>query len=453
VQFLWFIFGFLVGLGFWVWQRHRLVQKLRFLLSGTGLTSSSGLSLSLSVAMARLAETNIHFQETSQALVQQLNQYHQALQQAPMGYLHIDDENQLLWCNRKAQQLLNIALEETTKPRLLLELVRSYELDNLIETTRNTQQTCSREWFFHPVSHDPNHVSEQPSQALRGQGFPLEHGQVGIFLEDCQETVVLTQQRNRWTSDVAHELKTPLTSIRLIGETLRPRLDGSLQGWVDRLLKEVIRLSTLVQDLLDLSQIETENFRCLSLKSVNLPELIRSAWLSLEPLTQEKQLQLSYSGPEQLTIELDESRFYRVLINLMDNSIKYSSPQQTIQIKLNFNNGDNPIHLMHHLSGSEIYLDLIDQGPGFSERDLPYVFERFYRSDPSRVRNTHPVSGNSTSPSSSSGLGLAIVRQILEAHQGSVMAQNHPETGGGWVRLTLPWPSPNTRQNAEVPLN
>ena len=84
--------------------------------------------------------------------------------------------------------------------------------------------------------------------------------------------------------------------------------------------------------LLDLGQLEKGANRCLNLKTLNLPELIQSAWLSLEPLARKKQLQLDYSGPESLLMQADEHRLYRVLINLLDNSIKYSPAGEQIQV-------------------------------------------------------------------------------------------------------------------------
>jgi two-component system phosphate regulon sensor histidine kinase PhoR len=84
---------------------------------------------------------------------------------------------------------------------------------------------------------------------------------VGVFLENRQEAALLVQQRDRWTSDVAHELKTPLTSIRLVAETLQPRVDDSQRRWLDRLINETIRLSNLVEDLLNLSRLQGDQFR------------------------------------------------------------------------------------------------------------------------------------------------------------------------------------------------
>ncbi|MEM0981765.1 MAG: PAS domain-containing sensor histidine kinase, partial [Cyanobacteria bacterium P01_H01_bin.58] len=127
------------------------------------------------------------------------------LSQAPIAYLEVDDENQLLWSNQLACQILGIPSEDTynpATPRLLLELVRSYELDQLIEKTRQTQTLFVKDWILHRVSPDPINPTESVSYPLRGHGIPLgKH--IGVFLENRQEATTLVEQRNRWISDVA----------------------------------------------------------------------------------------------------------------------------------------------------------------------------------------------------------------------------------------------------------
>lgn len=461
-----FLLGLAIGLLLVLGQRLQMRQRMRRLLGDlrSDGTDESLLPISqLSLAIARQ-------QQVQQQLQQQLESHRQILYSAPLGYLQVDDENRLIWCNLSARKLLEINRDYTAQtPRLLLELVRSYELDALIEETRSSEQPQQHDWVFYPVSPDPTQLSQQQPCALRGYGFPLLAGQVGIFLESRQEAVMLTQQRDRWASDVAHELKTPLTSIRLVAETLHSRLDPPLQGWVERLISETIRLSNLVQDLLDLSQIDLGYSQSLNLKSTNLPELVHSAWLSLELLARKKQLQLDYQGPEHLVIEADEARLYRVLINLLDNSIKFSPPWQTIRVQL----GVEASEWVGAELTQQVHLEVIDQGPGFPDEALPYVFERFYRADPARSQRMiqtayHSIaahageeaidtatpkidgkdSGNDQSsydphPRNSSGLGLAIVKQIVEAHGGVVSAHNHPETGGAWLEVYLPWMPPD----------
>jgi two-component system phosphate regulon sensor histidine kinase PhoR len=439
-----FLLGLGVGLALFGWYWLRLNQKLRRVVQQL---RPDLLSLPFS-STYRLTRAIAAYQQAHWNLEQDLQDLQHLVQVAPIGFLQVDEDNQLLSCNPKACELLSLQNYQTAPPRLLLELVRSYELDALVEETRQTQKPCQSEWLFHPVNADFTKLSQQQSRPLRGYGFPLAEGRIGVFLESREETVKLAQQRDRWISDVAHELKTPLTSIRLVAETLQSRIDSPAREWVTRLLQETIRLSNLVQDLLDLNQLQAHPTTRLTCKLIDLVPLIHSAWLSLEPLARTKQVQLDYIGPDQLMTQGDEAWLYRALINLFDNSIKYSPPHQNIQVRLQLQSAVESAPI------PEIQLDIIDAGPGFPDSALPFVFERFYRADPSRTRHGIADSGpKSPEPSyfndpatatssqqtgNSTGLGLAIVKQIVEAHQGKVSASNHPETGGAWLQIRLP---------------
>jgi two-component system, OmpR family, phosphate regulon sensor histidine kinase PhoR len=453
VGLLWFLSGLGVGLLLLRWSQVRLQTKLQRLLNQQGFHDYSS-SLPPLHQVSTLIE---QLQASNQALNSQVQAWQQILQNAPLSYLQVDDQNQLLWSNSHACQLLKIEgpSPRPTNPRLLLELVRSYELDQLIESARSLQRPCHQDWIFQPSSVYPGYLSQK--LPLRGFAFPLAAGAVGVFLENRQEVVKLTQERDRWTSDVAHELKTPLTSIRLVAETLQPRIETGLRLWVDRLLNETIRLSTLVQDLLDLSQLALRLPTDLNWTTLDLSKLIGAAWLNLEPLVNAKHLQLKYTGPSPLTMHGDEARLYRVFLNLLDNSIKYSPPGQTIWVQVHLLSETTPDKAEETQplpAQHQIRIDVIDAGPGFPEQALPYVFERFYRADPARSRqqtlnvidsNPPPSIDSAQSKASQtpavsggSGLGLAIVRQIIETHNGLVQAQNHPETGGAWLQIWLP---------------
>jgi two-component system phosphate regulon sensor histidine kinase PhoR len=263
----------------------------------------------------------------------------------------------------------------------------------------------------------------QIGRPIRACSIYLGKGKVGIFLVDRQEALAIAQQRDRWTSDIAHELKTPLTSIRLVAETLEPRVEPAARIWVERLLGEIERITKLVQDLLELGQMDVGIESILNLSEVNLSLIVRSVWATLEPLANRKQVKLKYIGDEQLLWRLDESRIYRLLLNLLDNSIKHSPSLQSITIKTS-------------VVDSNLIIETIDAGEGFPEEALTHIFDRFYQIDPSRTRSGLERGG--------SGLGLAISRQIVTLHKGAIAAKNHPETGGAWITITLPYQNPAT---------
>lgn len=446
-----FIIGLSIGLVILTAYRRRDDAKLKRLLSRLedrqplpALGYSAQLASAISGQKAQVETIN-----------EQLKDFRQILRAAPIGYLQVDEENRLLWCNQRAQEYLDIEQSDYVPPRLLLAIVRSYELDQLVERTRQTQKMCEARWTFNSISTDPFNYLERPAYPLQGYGLPISNGQVGIFLENRQEAVSLAQQRDRWISDVAHELKTPLTSIRLVAETLQSRVDPSLLSWLDRLLKEVIRLSKLVDDVLNMSSLEQGRSRLSDEREVDLVPWIQTVWQSIEPLAKLRQVDLHYQGPDTLVALINASLMHRVLFNLLSNSVKYSPSAQVIQINLSLvanreaTSGRSRVQTLTDSQFAEdgILLEVIDAGVGLNEKDLPYVFDRFYRADPARSHEAGlEMTGLETADSvelaelssSGTGLGLAIVRQIVEAHQGRVEAQNHPETGGACFRVWLP---------------
>ncbi len=450
-----FIIGLAVGLGLLAIYRRQDDAKLkRLLVRLEDNPSSPALGYDAQIASAITGQRS-----QIETLNEKLQDFHQLLKAAPIGYLQVDEENRLLWCNQRAQEFLDIEQGDYDQPRLLLAVVRSYELDQLVEQTRQTQEMCEARWTFNSISTDPSNYLERPAYPLQGHGLPMSNGHVGIFLENRQEAVSLAQQRDRWISDVAHELKTPLTSIRLVAETLQSRIDPSLVSWVERLLKEAIRLSKLVDDVLNMSHLEQGRSRLSNEGEVDLVPLIQSVWQSIEPLAKLRQLTLSYQGPEQLIANVNASLMHRLLFNLLSNALKYSPPNQVIQVKLSVIAAPQPaqkgtsyaknteLALTKDLAKDCILLEVIDAGVGLQEKDLPYVFDRFYRADPARSHGADSELTSSASvnaldmaelSSSGTGLGLAIVRQIVTSHQGGVEAKNNPETGGAWIRVWLP---------------
>ena len=429
-----FLLGLALGIGFWLLQKRRLQKQLRQML-GTLQTDASSTALPIVSRLRReIALANQHRKE----LEEELQTRELLLQVAPLGYLQVDEENRLLWCNEQARQLLQINRWEPGQLRLLLELVRSYELDELIEQTRHRQQPDIREWVFDPPCLDGAAMGEVRSLTLRAFSWPLSEGKVGVFLENRQPLVELSQNRYQWFSDLAHELRTPLTSIRLVAEALQGRLELPTRRWVDQLLNETNRLINLVHNWLELSNLEKNPSKSLIYQPIELRSLIESVWQSLEPLAQQKQLCLAYKGPETIWLRADESRLTQVFLNLFDNSIKHSPPQEVICVEVTCLEVED-ISSDAISEPCSVQIDIIDSGSGFSESDLPHVFERLYRGDASRHRlPTTSVASEASVGSSGSGLGLSIVQQIIQAHNGTVKARNHPETGGAWLQIKLP---------------
>lgn len=485
MTFLAFLLGLALGIGVWLWQQRRLQKQLRQMLR-TLPTDTSSTSLPL---VSRLRSEMARAKQHREELEAQLQIRQRLFQIAPFGYLQVDEENRLLWCNEQARQLLQMDRWEPSQLRLLLEVVRSYELDQLIERTRQRQQPDISEWVFHPPCLDGAAMSEVRSLYLRGYSWPLSRGEVGVFLENRQPLVELSEARNQWVSDLAHELRTPLTSIRLVAEALQGRLKAPELRWIEKLLTESNRLIDLVEDWLELSNLEKNPSQSLTFQPVELRSLIQSVWQTLEPLAAQKQLTLAYSGLDTLWLTADAARLTQVFLNLFDNSIKHSPPREAIRVAVKYleaeessdevsgdflpyptdgqpwqetgtppENGNKsdksdsemaprwatprlanaPQSMSARRDRASIQIDIIDSGCGFSEPDLPHVFKRLYRGDVSRYRQQTPSERSQTIGGRGSGLGLAIVQQIVQAHNGTIKAQNHPETGGAWLQIKLP---------------
>lgn len=411
-----------------IWSRYHLKAQLKNVLTFCPDTQDLLGALPVITLIKReigYIKEQYHKQQQELALKQEI------LEIAPIAYLRVDQENQLLWCNQQAQHLLQIDPWQPGQVRLLLELVRSYELDQLIEQTRQTQSLQVNEWTFYPTNYVPEGHQNQnypknnlnsSSVALKGFAYPLPQGQVVVYLHNQQPLVELSRSRDRALSDLTHELRTPLTSISLISEWLERRLADPEGRRAKQMGQETQRLINLVEDWLELSQIQDNPYQNLRLELLELNDILLVAWEVVEPLAQEKQINLRISGAKTLQFSGDRSRLIQVFINLLDNSIKHSPNNSEILVNLR----DNQDEQTREIS-------ILDQGTGFLDKDLPHIFNRLYRGDTSRTRQ----GVDDQSVRSGSGLGLAIVQEIIEAHGGTITAKNHPDTGGAWIEIML----------------
>ncbi len=440
-----FFMGLAVGLGIYAGQQYRFKKKLKKTLSSYGVNADGEVSLPVHSLIRREL---LDLDRQRQKLEKNKQTWQELIEQAPIGYLQVNAENQLLGCNRTAKELLKIDSWRSQRVRLLLELVRSYDLDSLIEVTRHSQHPQQKEWIFYytryvspqdqstetDTSSPPRRIVE--SRAIKGYGFPLSEGQVAVFLENQQPLFDLSQSRDRTFADLTHELRTPLTAISLVAENLQSRLQNPERRWVEQMLKETNRLIELVQEWLDLTQLQASPNKTLKYESIQLHDLIQSVWHSLEPIAAKKEVTLVYAGDRNLTIDGDRSRLIQVFLNLLDNAIKHNPLQKEILVQVS---SDTP---EPSATKKQIKIDIIDSGMGFEARDLPYIFERLYRGDKSRTRqqadNSALVDG--------SGLGLAIVEQIIQAHGGAIAAKNHPTFGGAWLEIILPFDNLDNKQ-------
>ena len=390
----------------------------------SGIALAEGVALLLGVGLGLLAPWLLQQRRSSRRHLPLNDQMLQWLRQAPVGVLVLDQRQTVRLVNGKACVLLHLEGEETTREqRPLLEAIRCHQLEEVSDRARRTGQPQRVKWVFTSTSRNPHHLEPVTTEQLEAVALPGHQGWVGVFLLNRHSLLAQREQQERWVSDVAHELKTPLTALMLVSESLVDSCNPRQARLMERLQKEIVRLQSLVEDLLELSRLESTLLQHHT-TAVTVVDHVKAAWQFLLPLAEPRHVGLTITSTSPaVTIPADASRLQRALLNLLDNALRYSPSHSTIQVKIVEDR-------------NWIKLDVEDQGSGFSETDLQHVFERFYRGDASRAR---------ASSLSGSGLGLAIVQQIATTHGGHVRALNRPE-GGASVRLTLPTNPPVSQE-------
>ena len=213
------------------------------------------------------------------------------------------------------------------------------------------------------------------------------------------------QRINQFSIDVSHELKTPLTILK--GETevalRKEREKDDYQKLLLSNLEEIDRMSCIIDDLLLLSKADTKEIK-LNIEEVALRDLIMDVCMNMKVVADKKSVELQISELEDVRLKGDELKLRRMLLNIVENGIKYSHVGGKVSVSSFINDG-------------YAWIDVKDNGIGISEDDIKYVFDRFYRADRSRKRE------------SGSGLGLSISRWIAGAHKGSIEVKSQPAQG------------------------
>ena len=218
--------------------------------------------------------------------------------------------------------------------------------------------------------------------------------------------------RKRLMIDVAHELRTPLTVVRTQIEAIA---DGILDPSPERLnlcVNEMQRLGGLIENVEALTRLEGETLE-IHTEPTNMKEFLEPVLGAFSPVFEKSQITFTSNLEENLTCEIDKNKFRHVIDNLLSNAQRYTNAQGSVNVKL-------------YKSGQKVFIEVKDSGIGISEKDLPNIFERFYRADESRAR----VTGGS-------GVGLAIVKATVEAHGGTITAES-VKGEGSTFRIILP---------------
>jgi len=222
------------------------------------------------------------------------------------------------------------------------------------------------------------------------------------------------EQLRRFTSDASHELRTPLAAIRSVGEVGLQKGGSSAEyrDIIGSMLEEVNRLTSLVDNLLTISRADAGSFE---LQQVRIPmmQLARDSASLFEVMAEEKSLDFLLTGDESIAVRGDPIFLRQALVNMLHNAVKYSPVGGTISVRV-------------QRSGQEVTVEIEDSGPGVPLEDRVRIFDRFYRVDKARWRE-----------SGGAGLGLSIAKWVIEAHGGNIVLDGASE-GGCLFRIRLP---------------
>ena len=333
----------------------------------------------------------------------------------PVAVVVTDTRKSILAINTPAQEVFGTP----ARGEQAIMRVRHHALDDLLDTAlagteRQGQVTVDdRIWYAYAT---PWRDDGTVSGAI-------------LILHDTTERVQIARARRDLAANLGHELRTPLTSMRLMLETLQ---DGGLkepelaERLVDRLAGETEAMIRLVEDLMTVSLIEGGRIP-LRLERQPVRDVIEETVARLQPLIERKNIAVHMTIASGLIVSLDPERFVQALTNLLDNAIKFT-PAGT----------DITIDAYRHEDTVRIAIQ--DSGPGIPSSVLPRVFERFYKYDQARTRGEK----------AGTGIGLAVVKHLVQAHGGHVWAESPPGEGARFV-VELPAENGSTAHTDEEP--
>lgn len=352
----------------------------------------------------------LQLHEISNVTLSNSEQFFTILNHINDGVLAVNFQKEILLLNASAKTILEISEKEYLGSHFL-HVIRHRGLHEMVINTLKSQTSMQNEMPYLKSDHKILKVSSYPLSSLQDKASIA----CVLIFQDITEFKKLEQMRTDFVSNVTHELKTPLTSIRGFIETLR---DGAIHNETvrDKFLEivdiEAERLHTLINDIMELSEIETsshdEEFELFP-----LIQLIEEIFFILQKPASQKNVKLSMDIPEDIILSCNRNRCKQLFVNLIDNAIKYNEEHGFVSICAEIEKGCFAITVE-------------DSGIGISEEHHQRIFERFYRVDKARSRQ-----------SGGTGLGLSIVKHIVNLLQGSIQLISSHEKGSRFI-LRLP---------------
>lgn len=320
------------------------------------------------------------------------------------GVLVLDDKGKIVLTNTSFERMFGF-LDDPWIGRYHYERLRHHPLNALINEVIQTGKPLSQEIRLE--------TSYRPHLQVQASVTDQTPRSVVLVFHDITEIKRLERIRKDFVANVSHELRTPLAAIKGYLETLA---DGGLENpaeareFLGILQKHTDRMANIVRDLLQLSRIES-GLDPIRPAEIDLREAVDRNLLLLKSLAEKKGQTISVSVPAALSLRADPEKLNQVLINLIDNAIKYTPDRGTIAVSASE-------------EADRVLIEVRDSGIGIPREDLSRIFERFYRVDRTRSREL-----------GGTGLGLSIVKHILEAHGGTVSVESEIGKGSRFILI------------------
>ena len=359
--------------------------------------------------LSTLRSMNTRLQDTVEKLQHKSVELESVIDHMINGLIAVDGQLRVVQMNNAAKHMLGVTGSVEGKP--VLEATGNSRLEAGLQEAMEHEELVTLEL---PVRATPRH------RLIRLYVSPLEHENESIgavaLLEDITELRNLEQMRTDFAANVTHELKTPLTSIKGFVETLQA---GAIEDpemakrFLDIISMEADRLTRLINDVLSLSSMENGRVR-VTTERLSLGKHAQDVCLMLENSARQKNILLSIEAGEDTFVNANQDHVKQLLINLIDNAIKYTLNDGTVNVRVS-------------REGESVVLRVKDTGIGIAQEHIPRLFERFYRVDKGRSRNM-----------GGTGLGLAIVKHIVMDMGGQIDVQSELNVGTEFT-VTLPY--------------
>lgn len=320
------------------------------------------------------------------------------------GFIAVDSKQRVILINAITCQFLGIDYSEDIIGKNLIEVIRNHQINNLLKHTVDDNKSSMYEIS---ISSPDEKIFRIYANPIRSNEYDDTNSGAILSIMDITNIKKLEQIRTDFVSNVTHELKTPLTSIRGFVETLR---SGAINDsevadkFLDIIDIEAERLYILINDILQLSEIETKQ-KDTNIGRYKLKHIVEDVVSILQVTADKKSISLEYEVDGDMNINANRDRIKQMLINLIDNAIKYNLENGSVLIKAWKSEGRNVILVK-------------DTGIGIAQQHLSRIFERFYRVDKGRSRSM-----------GGTGLGLSIVKHIVNLYSGDIKVESEPGKG------------------------